>query len=543
MIRKLILLIAFLACLALPLGHLAAQEPAAPQAAESEPNDTIATADPVALGNTTASLIPFTDTDYFRLSLNAGQRVYVAGLEENYDPSYVATRVEVYDAAGNLVAEPTNNEDGWPGNHVLRFIAPATGNFFVRVTYDGHDPYEDPNLVYTLLIRNVPADEPDDSFEPVAAAWDTTIDSALFAPYDFDWYTIHARAGDVFRLTLTLDTVISDYAEVYIENVYPYYDGAALEAPGTTIVTYAVPFESDYIVSVRNQFYNLTPAGFIPQPYHLTIEHRSLYVAAAKAGSVSGVAYGPNDVLARNAAGAWRMVFDGEDVGLTKPLGGVEFMDDGSLLLSLSVGQTLPGLGLVQPTDVVRFVPTQLGANTHGAFSYYLRGAQSGLTTQGERIDAIALIDDGRLMVSTYGSAVVPKFGGGTLSSRDEDLLLFHANGPMPAAGTWEMRMDGTESLTARFSTNDVRAATIVRDYDDTAGFAHLLFAADRSYRYEAWDPAISTLGSFKAAPGDMIWLEFYEHGQLAIWPPIRHTTTLAFPGVISSVSVGPSWE
>lgn len=541
--RKLFLLVVLLACLALPLGHLAAQEPAAPQAAESEPNDTIATADPVALGSTTANLIPFTDVDYFRLSLTAGQRVYVAGLEENYDPSYVATRVEVYDAAGNLVAEPINNEDGWPGNHVLRFIAPATGNFFVRVAYDGHDPYEDPNVVYTLLIRNVPADEPDDSFEPVAAVWDTTIDSSLFAPYDFDWYRVHARAGDLVRLTLTLDTVISTYAEVYIENVYPYYDGAALEAPGTTTVTYAVPFESDYIVSVRNQFANLTPAGFIPQPYRLTLEHRSLYVAAAKAGSVGSVAYGPNDVLARNAAGAWRMVFDGEDVGLTKPLGGVEFMDDGSLLLSLSLGQALPGLGMVQPTDVVRFVPTQLGANTHGAFSFYLHGADAGLTTQGERIDAIALIDGGSLMVSTYGSAVVPKYGGGTLSTRDEDLLLFHANGPMPAAGTWEMRMDGTVSLTAGFSTNDVRAATIVRDFDDTAGLAHLLFAADRNYRYMAWDPAIPGLGSVRAAPGDLIWLEFYEHGQLAIWPPIRHTTTLAFPGVISSVTVGPSWE
>ena len=391
-----------------------------------------------------------------------------------------------------------------------------------------------------LLTRNVPADEPDDSFEPVAADWDTTIVSTLFAPYDFDWYRVHARAGDVFRLTMTLDTLVSDYAELYIENVYPYFDGAALDAPGTTTVTYAVPFEGDYMISVRNNFYNaFTPAAFSPQPYRLMIEHLSLYVAGAKAGNVGGVAYGVNDVLVRNVAGTWRKVFDGEDVGLTKPLGGVEFMNDGSLLLSLSVGQALPGLGMVQPTDVVRFVPTQLGANTQGAFSLYLRGADAGLTTEGERIDAIALIDGGSLLVSTYGSAVVPKFGGGTLNSRDEDLLIFHANGPMPATGTWKVRMDGTMMISPSFSPNDLRAATIVRDYDDSAGFANLLFAADRRFRYMSWD---GTYRSVVAVPGDLMLLKFYENGG-ELWPPIRHTTAFAFPGVISSVSIGPGWN
>ena len=62
--RKLFLLVVLLACLALPLGHLAAQEPAAPQAAESEPNDTIATADPVAMGDTDAAINPIGDVDY-----------------------------------------------------------------------------------------------------------------------------------------------------------------------------------------------------------------------------------------------------------------------------------------------------------------------------------------------------------------------------------------------------------------------------------------------------------------------------------------------
>ena len=538
--RKLFLLVLMMACLALPLAAAAqAGTPPiapAPNAAETEPNDTIATADPIVLGNTTASINPIVDVDYFRLSLSAGQRVYVAGIVDYYSLGYNCVGVTVYDAAGNLVGEPSNDEWGWPGDHVLRFTAPATANFFVRVAHNGS--YEVPNVDYTLLTRNVPADEPDNSFEPVAADWNTTIVSTLFAPYDTDWYSVHARAGDVFRLTLTLDTLNSDSAKLHIENIYPYFDEGWLDTPGTTTFNFAVPFEGDYIISVLHEFYNTFPlAGLDPQPYRLTIERLSLYVAGAKAGSVGGVAFSVNDVLARNAAGAWRKVFDGEDVGLTQPLGGVEFMNDGSLLLSLSVGQALPGLGMVQPTDVVRFVPTQLGANTQGTFSLYLRGADAGLTTQGERIDAITFIDGGSLMVSTYGSAVVPRFGGGTLNTRDEDLLVFHADGPMPAAGTWEMRMDGTMTISARFSSNDLRAATIVRDYENSGRFANLLFAAERSYRYEAWP------GSVKAMPGDLMWFQFYENGPAGMWSPIRHATTLAFPAVISSVSIGPGWN
>ena len=142
-------------------------------------------------------------------------------------------------------------------------------------------------------------------------------------------------------------------------------------------------------------------------------------------------------------------------------------------------------------------------------------------------------------MVSTYGSAVVPKFGGGTLNSRDEDLLIFHANGPMPAAGTWEVRMDGTMMISGRFSSNDLRAATIVREYEGSAGFANLLFAADRRFRYMSWD---GTYRSVVAVPGDLMLLKFYENGG-ELWPPIRHTTAFAFPGVISSVSIGPGWN
>ena len=107
--------------LALPLMAAQGATPPEPLAAESEPNDTIATADPIAIGITTAAIAPISDVDYFSLSLTAGQRVYLATTPECYDAE-LETALAVYDQNGLLLAENT----GWPDNNViLRFIAPT----------------------------------------------------------------------------------------------------------------------------------------------------------------------------------------------------------------------------------------------------------------------------------------------------------------------------------------------------------------------------------------------------------------------------------
>lgn len=549
--RKLFLLVLMMACLALPLAA-AAQDSAppiapAPNAAESEPNDTIATADPITLGPTGGAISPIGDVDYFRLSLSAGQRVYLASTPQCHNRE-LETALAIYDQNGALLAE--NND--WPGNNViLRFTAPATGNYFVRVISDGLYEAEEKTGDYVLDVRNVPADEPDDPFASVAVSYGNEIVSDFFTPWDLDWYQIHARPGDVIEGSMTLNTLLSEYVTFNVEGVAPYGDGYTFYAPGTGAFHFVVPYESDYRFYLSAVvFADCDAPELTSQPYNMSVSRKSLYVAGSKAGNVGGVAFGVNDVLARNAAGAWRKVFDGEDVGLTQPLGGVEFMADGSLLLSVNKGQSLPGVGSVKPADIVRFVPTQLGANTQGTFSLYLRGADAGLTTQGERIDVIALGQDG-LVISTYGSAGVPQFGGGTISARDEDLLLFHPNGPMPAAGTWETRLNGNNaySLGSGFSANDLRAATIVDDiYEgDYQVGTRLLFAAERPYRYIAYDSAQGGQRPFTAAPGDLVYLFYHTHeqdqGSPSFWPPIQRTGTLNFPRIISSVSIGPGWN
>lgn len=545
---KLILLVVISLCLVLPIGRLAAQDgtPAAPTAAESEPNDTLATADPVTIGDTTAAISPVGDVDYFRLSLSAGQRVYLAAL---VDTQYVLLELALYDAGGAPIDSAIYY---WLGDEVvLSFVAPTTANYYVRVASDGNswDPDELTGN-YILLVRNVPADEPADPLTPVEATWGSVIESTLFAPWDFDWFVVHGRPGDVFHLSLTMDPLLYDEGWLYIQDVddtYPYWSQATLREAGTDDITFVVPFESDYIIRVNHGWTGVWAATLAAQPYRLTIERQSLYVALSRPGNHAGVDFGMNDIMAKDPAHEyWNMFFDGEDVGATAPLGGFEFLPDGSLLLAFNKNTTLPGLGAVKAQDIVRFVATSWGNHTAGAFSFYLRGAQAGLSVQGEAIDAIALEADGSLVISTSGSGVVPRQGGGTLAFRDEDVLRYIPAGPMPSAGVWAMEFDGSANLT-NFGAQDLRALTFVDDYNEISGtrtyhYMTFLMATDRAYTYT---PVSAEFNRATAKPGDLMLTNFdpYDNYSPAdVGMPLTKTT-LGFMRIISSVSIGPDWD
>jgi len=172
----------------------------------------------------------------------------------------------------------------------------------------------------------------------------------------------------------------------------------------------------------------------------------SLYVAPATAGTVGGVAATPQDVLFRDGtAGTWAMHFDGSDVGVTKAIVAFARLSNGDLLLVLKANQSLPGVGAVTPWDVVRFAPSSTGNNTAGTFAWYVDGSDVGLTTAAEKIDALDLLPDGRLLVSTGGALSAPKTGGGTLKTQDEDLATLTATAlGATTAGTWALYFDGT---------------------------------------------------------------------------------------------------
>ena len=128
------------------------------------------------------------------------------------------------------------------------------------------------------------------------------------------------------------------------------------------------------------------------------------------------------------------MLLDGSDVGLgAADVDAAHRLDDGSLLLSLNIPLDVPGLGPVDDSDILRFVPETLGKLTSGRLELWFDGSAADLTTPGEDVDAIALTPDGELVVSTSSTFVVPAGSG-----QDEDLIKWDG-------AEWALYFDGSD--------------------------------------------------------------------------------------------------
>lgn len=183
-----------------------------------------------------------------------------------------------------------------------------------------------------------------------------------------------------------------------------------------------------------------------------------LFVSSRSSATAGGVPFRDEDILAYDFnTNTWQMIFDGSDVGITKDVDAFAFLADGSLLLSFNGPTTVPGLGAVDDSDLVQFLPTRLGSDTAGSFAWFLRGAAVGLTTDSEDIDAISFTADGHLVVSTIGDFTTP-----TVSGKDEDLIQLDK-----ASGTWSLFFDGS---TVGLANEDVNGLWI----DPTNGDRYL---------------------------------------------------------------------
>jgi len=166
-------------------------------------------------------------------------------------------------------------------------------------------------------------------------------------------------------------------------------------------------------------------------------------------GSVTGVH--DEDIVYFDGT-TWTMFFDGSDVSVTGELDAFYIVDSNTILFSLAAAAPVGSLGTVQDADIVQFDGT-LGPATAGTFSLFLDGSTVGLDTSGEDIDAIDLLSDGRLLVSTVGNA------GVVAGARDEDLLAF-----TPASATWAMYFDGSDVDLATDSGEDVDGVDVTAD-------------------------------------------------------------------------------
>ncbi|MCE7987714.1 MAG: hypothetical protein DYG89_41655 [Caldilinea sp. CFX5] len=160
-----------------------------------------------------------------------------------------------------------------------------------------------------------------------------------------------------------------------------------------------------------------------------------LFVSSRSSGRAGNITFRDEDIVAYDFTNnTWQMIFDGSDLGVTKDVDAFAFRADGSLLLSFNGPMVIPGQGPVDDSDLVAFTPTRLGSDTAGSFALYLRGADVGLTTDGEDIDAIGFTADGKLVVSTIGDFDAPNAQG-----HDEDLFLWDN-------GVWQHFFEGAKA-------------------------------------------------------------------------------------------------
>lgn len=196
-------------------------------------------------------------------------------------------------------------------------------------------------------------------------------------------------------------------------------------------------------------------------------------------GRIGSLRYARGDVLAYDqAAAAWSLYFDASTHGLTKDMADFALLPDGDLLLVVKATANMPGAGSVQPQDVARFdTATQ-------SFSLYLDGSDVGLTTQAERLDALAVDADGSLLLSTVGSATI-----GGFMARDQDLARFTPTQTGPhTVGVWAELLHGLSYDMPK---------DLLTVWADTAG--------DDLYFYMTFDRAVQVSNDFDIPRGTVM--------------------------------------
>ncbi|HZM25661.1 MAG TPA: hypothetical protein VFC02_28180, partial [Anaerolineales bacterium] len=189
------------------------------------------------------------------------------------------------------------------------------------------------------------------------------------------------------------------------------------------------------------------------------------YVSFASSGTLSGVSFADEDVLLFDGT-SWSMFFDGSDVGLS----GVDvfafyYLDADSILLAFDSTVTVSVTGgniTFAPTDIARF-DGSLGPITTGTFSMYFNGTDVGLDSSSDYIDAIDILSDGKLLISTRGNPTVP----GPTGLADEDLLRF-TPGTLgnTTSGAWDLYFDGSDVGLSTNSQEDVDALDVAANGD-----------------------------------------------------------------------------
>jgi|CXWK01.1.fsa_nt_gi PKD repeat protein len=146
------------------------------------------------------------------------------------------------------------------------------------------------------------------------------------------------------------------------------------------------------------------------------------FISPSGNATIGGIpAQGADVLLYDKPSNTWTMVYDGS---AHNTLGNISAVDlsGTDLLLTFSANQSIPGLGIATPYDVVRFIPDDpdtypLGS---GTYLWQFQARPYGLTTASEKIDAFDY-QTGYPLFSATGAVVLPT--DPILKLADEDLF------------------------------------------------------------------------------------------------------------------------
>ena len=243
----------------------------------------------------------------------------------------------------------------------------------------------------------------------------------------------------------------------------------------TVTLTAAGPGGSDTAVCTNCVVVNDPPPPPPPPPssnlYYLSFLNNTFVPGVGTVRDEDIVTYDP-------ATGNWELFLDGSDVGIGgTDINALSVLADGSVVMSFNTSFSLFGLtggpdGInVDDSDLVLFTPTSTGSNSSGTWSFYFDGSDVSLTTNGEDIDGVCILDDGTFLFSSVGTAK-----GGGPNSHDENVALFTPTSlGANSGGSWELFFDGSDVGLNSNGGEDLNGISL--DFDGT-----LLFSTTGTY-------------------------------------------------------------
>ncbi len=231
---------------------------------------------------------------------------------------------------------------------------------------------------------------------------------------------------------------------------------------------------------------NTADFGFrLPSTIYFTL---NVATTLTSTDGTAPLAVTPRDIVKLTITGGTRryqMYLQGIDIGLgpttSENLDAFTFLPNGDILISTVGLVTLPtdvftpGIG-TGPTlngngeDIFRFTPTSVGSDVTGSWAFHFDGSDVGLlASTGENVDAISVLADGRILLSTAGN-----FGANGVTGFDTDLFAFT---PISlgdfTAGTFSLFFDGSDVALTDNTVEDIDGLFV----REGAGLPELFFS------------------------------------------------------------------